>query len=360
MGGVLVGNILYGNYLLTFYFSTLILYSIIGLIVDSSKREKDESTKEVDKNEAIRTPLVRKILQVLITLSVLFAIAYLAYRYKIKPIIDIYKIASYMFFITISLYSLLVLIKFVYIKPLDFKFTPIRKSALKLLGFVMLLVCAAVFSSTNQINSFLLDKKPIITDLLIMTLLTLWYFAVVFFSLSYMILALEGIHSFCKNLNKGKRFKINFKKKTTRNWPYFSEELNRKLDGIERGQILKKFGYYLIWVLSVIVEAIALIFEYLFIRTGELLIFLGIKLFKKCYKWLDDIIKNLGKSIIIVFRGSLVCTLIFIFFIDKYQQILTTAGSEIYEFMCGVIIIPLIITQILEIKGKQPNTKLEP
>ncbi len=203
-----MGNILYGNYLLIFYFSTLIFHSIIEFIIDLNKREKDESTKKVDINETVRTPLVRKILQVLITLSVLFAIAYLAYRYKIKPIIDIYKIVCYMFFIIISLYSLLVLIKFVFIKPLDFKFTPIRKSALKLLGFVMLLVCAAVFSSTNQINSFLLDKKPIITDLLIMTLLTLWYFAVVFFSLSYMILALEGIHSFCKNLNKGECAKI--------------------------------------------------------------------------------------------------------------------------------------------------------
>lgn len=59
---------------------------------------------------------------------------------------------------------------------------------------------------------------------------------------------------------------------------------------------------------------------------------------------------NQGKNIMILSRVSLVFSLLCVYFVDKYQGVLSSLGSEIYEFLCSAILIPLFIAQLTELK----------
>ena len=66
-------------------------------------------------------------------------------------------------------------------------------------------------------------------------------------------------------------------------------------------------------------------------------------------KFVDLMCNTPDKRIVLLSRFSIVFSLTTLFFIDKYNKVLSNSGSEVYEFLCGVIIIPMVITQALEI-----------
>jgi hypothetical protein len=61
-------------------------------------------------------------------------------------------------------------------------------------------------------------------------------------------------------------------------------------------------------------------------------------------------VRNQGEFIIIVSRFSIIVSLLLVNWMDRYLEILSEPGSKIYEFISGVIVIPLLITQIAELK----------
>ena len=59
---------------------------------------------------------------------------------------------------------------------------------------------------------------------------------------------------------------------------------------------------------------------------------------------------NVERVIIIALRLSLIGSITFV--INKYEEILSPKGSDVYEFLCSVVLIPIFITQLVEIKTK--------
>ena len=65
---------------------------------------------------------------------------------------------------------------------------------------------------------------------------------------------------------------------------------------------------------------------------------------------------NPGKAVILCSRFSLISSLIIVFVIDKYLKVFSCSGSQVYDFLCSVIIIPFLITQIMELKDAEKES----
>lgn len=345
-------GILFSNYFMVTYLLVLTCFSL----VTSSVKQNREAIEKKDKSVDTHTTNVRVFVQLFFMIGLIIALFFLVFKYQIKPIIYFFYVAAVLIGIVVIPYSIWSFIQYVFIKPFDFELTKIRESALGLTGFILYGICGIIANgdSGNQINQLLLKIDPVIADLLTIALLTFWYFTVTFFTLSFFILTLHKINIFVRSRIKNKKPTVTSKRTSEKNGLILSKLILEKIDMCKDGKPWIKVKYYVFWVVCIPVDLLIGLLKVMYIDAVKLIFIASKRFLRNGVRFLVNILsKNQGKAIIIVSRVSLVGSLIFVYLIDKYQQIFSISGSEIYEFICSVIIIPLLITQLIEIRSKR-------
>lgn len=357
---------LYRDLLIGTYAVLALLHYLFDATVTAKtkKNEKNATNQDDVIDKAKTTTKPRDIVQSLMSFLVIVTALLLSLIYPAKPIKFIFSLLSFSLWIGVLPYSISGFIEYVFIKPLDYELTKEREKILTFIGFAMLLVCSEISLESRiiQIKHWLAGVKPVVADVSLMAGFTFWYFTVSFFILYYVVLSLHKIVVLINSKFNLKDITTPKKhiKKLTRRFSLAQSVANR-IDSLTQKKKWKKIGYYFLWFICSLVDGliipIQVIIKNLTIACLFSLQILILPGFRKLFIALG---KNQGKSIIIISRVLLVGSLLFVYLIDKYMKLFSAQGSEIYEFMCSVFIIPFLITQLIEIRRKKKNITCKP
>ena len=192
------------------------------------------------------------------------------------------------------------------------------------------------------------------SDILKAILLIFWYFSIVFFTVVFSILSVHKVIVIFKMYIKLPNCKKHEIKRKSKDWKKISEKIWNKIETIPQKKIWKKIFGYLIWLLVLVIDVVV-VFMIAFVRMlidliRVMLIIIPRNLWGYIKKGLSKLENDQGKAVIISSRIALVSSLLIVFCIDKYKHLFSNDGSAVYEFICSVILIPFLITQLGALK----------
>lgn len=355
-----MNGILYGEFFLNQFSVIFGFYSVLFAINQFFSNQKaDNKTIEKKSNEK---NTIKDVITIVIMITVIVVIMwggmYWIIDKKILLGAGFILLLSFLYCGIAFLVAIFDFVRYVFLKSSDFKLTKEHEGSLWLIGLSTYFVCYAIevdeLGKSIEQSIFLLTNYQ--SDVVKAIVLIFWYFSIIFFTISFFILFVHrAIIIFKRFIKPSNNRRSNQKQeKKEKEWKRISEEIWTKIEKISRTQKWKKRFGYLLWFFCLIGEVI-IAFIFAFIKMlKELLWILVIglprKLWKYVKKWLNLLEKDQGKGIIISSRISLVVSLLIVFLVDKYQGIFSTEGSEVYEFLCSVIIIPFLITQVSALK----------
>ena len=202
-------------------------------------------------------------------------------------------------------------------------------------------ICIIKLYAANW-NAFILDSLK-------MSFLILWYFFVMFFSLVFLLLTLHNVVAFCdkkKEHVKCKEWKYNELEII-----FDSEKVWGKLEATQNYK--KKILYGIIWILYCIWDSLKALVVSIIEIVRKVILAMVYVLLRSIEKVVNLLKKDQSKVVIISSRISLISSLLIVYLIDKYEQVFSKSGSEVYGFLSSVIIIPFLISQISSLRSRR-------
>lgn len=348
-----------GDFLLLVFFGTFCFYAII-YVLSSFLKVKDETLER--SNTGLTEPKtwrLKSIVQLIELLVCIIGLFYFVLKYQIKFVIFGFIIIVFAWWIVLIPYIIGDFVHYIFVKPFEYKLTKEKENTLVLAVFLTLFVCSLMISPTikSTFESVGLEVPLSVKDIFLMVGLTFWYFVICFFNFAFIIL---GLHKLIVSIKpKTKNGTKTMPKE--KSWQFDANiikvriRIGEKIVLLHPDRIGRRIGYLISKTLWIIMEPVMIIVEGLVECLWKLLylIFKGSFVVICIYmKRLINVLEtNQGKNILILSRVSLVFSLLCVYFVDKYQGVLSPSGSEIYEFLCSVILIPLFIAQLTELKG---------
>ncbi|WP_312833620.1 hypothetical protein [Sedimentibacter saalensis] len=353
------------NYLMTVYINVLAIYVIADMVYisfDYYGKSKVEGINKSDERKE-KTKL-RDIIKVAVLIAIVIIGFIFVLSHQVKPVIYFFSVIALLMGIIVLPYVIYIFFQYIFIKQFDYELTRYRESALGLFGIITLFVYVMMLQedTSNHINWLILNIEPVFSDLLLMFFLNFWYFSAMFFTLSFFVLILHKIKVMLKIKNKIKiRYNKSIKNEKNKKMYYLlSQTIEKKIEILPKTKILKRINYNIYWLLCIIIDTIIVFLITvndclkgllsIIILAPQEIICNGGKVISRALS------KNQGKTIIFISRISLVVSLLLVYFIDKYKKVFSAPGSEIYEFLCSVIIIPFLITELYNLKNSQRGT----
>lgn len=277
---------------------------------------------------------------------------------KIKILLILFLVVGLLFAGVTFAVSIVEFIKYIILRPYDYELTKDREKILLLVGFIVYVACNIVVSGMQSgIGEFFANLKVFQADMIQIFILIFWYFSCIFFCLTYITLSVHKIVHIIdahpiKNVFLKKKEK---REEPNKEWKFYSDKILVKI-GKTRRKKLKWFGLWLAWLMCICVDAIIMLVITLYdiVKTVFIVVIIAIPkiIFNKLRKLVSYFRQNPGKIIVLNSRLALVSSLLIVYLLDQYQDILSDAGSAVYEFLCSVIIIPFLITQLNDLKNK--------
>ena len=318
--------------------------------------QKDISETENENRKKIK---VYDIIQLMIILIGILAPFYVIIRYRIKIFLVLMIIVGGIMLGIVFSVALIEFIRYVFLRSMDLKITKESKNTLWLVGVFVLAICSAL--SEKSTNSFIFQHisgiNIFVSDMVKICILILWYFSVIFFILMFAILLLHNIIMIFPR----KRKRNNKRKGRYTDWKVtlWSNLVMGSIEKVSKEYKMRKVLYYAIWIICCFVDGIRnciIGLANLIYMLWTILASLPSILLKKTTQVIGILFqRDQGKVIVICSRLAMVSSLLMIYIINKYEQILSNAGSDIYEFLCSVMIIPFLVTQINSMKNLKKN-----
>lgn len=355
-----MNGILYGEFFLTqlsvFFICYSVLFAISPILI--YKRENEE----VIEKTANGKNTIKDVISIGITLAVILVVMlggmYWIIKKKILLGAGFIVLLSFLYCGIAFLVAVFDFIRYVFLKSSDFKLTKEHEGSLWLIGLATYFVCYTI--EVDGLGKWIEQRISLLanyqSDIVKILVLIFWYFSIIFFTISFFVLfvhkAIIIFKRFMKQSNN-RRGKQNREKKEKER-KRISEEIWIMIEKTSRIHKWKKCFLVLLWIFCLIYEAV-MVFVLAFIKMLKELLWIVViglprKLWAHMKKILDLLEQDQGKGIIISSRTSLVASLLIVFLVDKYQGIFSESGSEVYEFLCSVIMIPFLITQLSTLK----------
>jgi hypothetical protein len=356
---------IYGNEILMKQFGILLFVSGVLLAVymvfdPETMNVKNEGNTERE-NGLFKS---RRIIQLIIMLSVLFLLVigglYLTISYKLKIVSICILIIGCMFCGIAFFVSIIEFIQYIFLKPFEYQLTREKENTLWLIGLLAYVVCYTL--TEDDIGKLFNQEMSLMTvywsDIIQMVVLMFWYFSVIFFSLIFLIVSAHKVIMIIRSKLRPKRkfVKKSDTKVHNKSKSELSEKVLGKIGNIPKGKRIERIGVNFFWVFCVILDTLKLIFEAMFDMIQKIvlatLLILPMTIGRGIKKILIILEKNQGKGVTLSSRISLVSSILIVYLVDKYQNVFSKTGSDVYEFFCSVLIIPFLITQLNELHKK--------
>ena len=273
--------------------------------------------------------------------------------YRIEIFVDLIVLVCLALSILAFLLSFVEFIVYIFIKPLDFKATNHNENAFVIVGYIAFALTK--FLSKENSYDYILQIIPyrniFLFDTIKIISLLFWYFSLFFFPLVFLMLILIKMIEICESIYCAlARNKEN--KKKNRSYSEFvllSNLVYFRIKNIPKEHIDKIIIYWSYWVGCCMVDGIRVI-VYFVLTIVKGLLSIAKTTIKKICLYLKN---NMGKVIVICSRLAIIFSLLLTYIIDKYECILSNSGSDVYEFVCSVLLIPFLITSINLLKANK-------
>lgn len=344
-----------------YVFLVYVLIEFISVISDFSIKHKtskndDKSNVKPEKNSLVNDSAKksREIVVIILYIISMFIIVY--FTPKISVLYIAFMSISFFFMFFTMLFSLVEVFCYIFKKPYNYQLSKNIEGSLNITGILFLFTSNNLKELSNTFSKELTNSPAYVLDILKGTPLVLWYFMLYFLISTYIVLILNKCFVFLS------RTKLFNSKATSKFFAIRNPELIRLTSKFEHRfdinnyhSFNSKLLVHMLWLLIAIFDStiglIISIIWYLFIVLTTI-IYTFLKSVLKVIKNLNlRLAENLGRTIIIISRYAIVLALISVIFLDKYETLFTDAGSEIFEFICSVVIIPFAISQIVEIRN---------
>lgn len=362
-----MNGILFGDFfvkLLEIIFTGYSVLFVVGRVLLEEKNDReDEEKKQTEK--LVLKDIITFLVIIIVVIAMMWGIVYWIIDRKNIVAAGVILLLSFLYCGIAFGVAILEFVRYVFLKSSNFKMTKGIESSMWLIGLSTCFVCHCleIEGLGKIIEQSLANLTNYESDILKAILLIFWYFSIVFFGVVFSILSVHKLIVIFKKYIKLPNCKKHEFKWKSKDWQKISEKIWNKIEVIPQKNIWKKIIYYLIWLLVLIVD-VAVVFMIAFIRMlidliRVMLIIIPRKMWGYIKTLLGKLENDQGKAIIISSRIALVSSLLIVFCIDKYKHLFSADGSAVYEFICSVILIPFLITQLGALKEKNKERACE-
>lgn len=350
----------YEQWLYKIFQFTYILYTLSYLIFEiitkiSEKNKFAVATKDneglSDVSHKVRTSIKRYMF-----FLGSMCIIYMIVMESRNPFVRIFSMYSLFIFGFTAISSMGKSFQDILFKPYRFKLTENHQYGFLMAGFVTSYIYKypQSLSNVNVASVILPNTDVFLIDLIVILVQLLWNFLMYFLILVYLMIFARRVLFFIRKRSKGtSRLKRNTKQSKGLDYLIFTIRVESHIDAKPTRGLLYKVIIYLVWFFAVLFDSslglIILIIYNIYLNIKGLVKIVLNWIVMAGTKLVDLMCNTPDKRIVLLSRFSIVFSLTTLFFIDKYNKVLSNSGSEVYEFLCGVIIIPMVITQALEI-----------
>ena len=351
-----------GENLLLISFSAMLFATIISncvlLVINDLKENKatDEQRKE-KANTFI--DILKGTIQILVILFFYIGVLWFAAYQKIRLVMIVFMIMACLFSVITFVGAITDFVQYVFVKR-AYRLSLGDQRSIIFTGLITLIFCYSL--TTNDmaiwIGEEFSSKNVFIMDVVRILFLIIWYFSTMFFNVVLLVITIHNAVAIFKHIRRRKGKKINIKFIEFK-FISLSNDTLISMKNVRGLNFIIYIGKCIIWLLVSIFEAVL---NAIFNFADFLLKMLAVVILYPCmvvFKILKQIIYICGKQyervIVYVSRFSLVLSLVIVYFVDSYEHILSNSGSQVYEFLCSVIIIPFLITQITELRMNSNN-----
>lgn len=188
-----------------------------------------------------------------------------------------------------------------------------------------------------------------LSDFFIAISLIIWYGISLFLYISHFFIISEYIFNLMKK--SAIKNKIHFFLKKPLNETKW--EITPYNDIFTPNDLLDNIIYFIFYTLCVVIDLLIISFSDSVIMTYKsiyLLIKKGYSIINRVFIFLQ---RTPGIKLVISFRFAFIISILLVHSVDKYMQIFSPAGSNVFEYVGSVIVIPLIISQVNEIRNSK-------
>lgn len=277
----------------------------------------------------------------------------------------IFSIATLLFFAIPMFYAVFILIKYFFRNPSDYKLSSKVETSLKYMMFILFIFFLNNQKITsNNLYYFLYSKNSaIMVDMKKAIIMIMWYYLWMFSVCLMIMLSIEkGIYLLKRKKKVIKIFKSLTRKEIQKPKEIKFDYLETLTKAVISDTLNKpwyiKIYYNLKWFIGLLAN-ITYVFFVLLIKILIFDVYYFIKIilsksFNYTISKLNAInYENLGRGIVLASRIYLAISLLIVYGLDKYIFLFSSKGSVIYEYFASVIIIPLILTSVIDIKNKK-------
>jgi len=344
---IMMKDMLFFNEISTTLMVVLVFYLISYAFVKSDAKKPDESKKVIENGNIIHT---RAALFVLIATCVLIAILIFAKRIAEYIFIGISCLGYIMNFI----YGLSIFLRSVMLNTKEYEITEDKERTLASFCIVSNLVLGFILDAAKRTILLSINKNTFAYDLYSGCFTFMFYYTILF---NIICLFLLGLHNFRYVAHKEV---IQYHpSKISAIIQKGDEYLRREAESLTDIRFVKgeNTNSSIVWfvLISILKLALAMVVYLLLLLVDSVLIL--IFLIEKTINILINIIlkivhRNPGNTLVWISKLLFIITLIFVFVVDQYTGLFSKAGSKCYEYLSSVIIIPLLISQIQDIRKK--------
>lgn len=344
-------GIYFEKYFLIILLTTFLLYFTVKSTLEALS--DFASLCNINNDKVNNMQKAEVLIQLIVLLSVVLGGMFLALQ---NIVIRTYiAAAGFIWLLLVFIFVIADFIKYILGTHDTYNLTERNENIFLLSGLLMVFIYIVMypFSNSDPLNSIIAKMPLWIKDFILMVFLICWYFSPLFFSITYIILTLNKLTEFFKDRD----IKINNKKKKI-SMGLKVPRIHRIIKGLKNYSFFKgkyKGINYAVFFILTIIESLLMGIDLIIDIIAQMC--LMIKTF--CTFLMNIIIKSIhilrsdsGRIIAVLSRLSLIMSVLTVFVIDKYENVFSTAGSEIYEFLCSVLMIPFFITQLNKIRNK--------
>jgi len=343
--------------ILSFY----ILFAILlpAIVTNKETRIDNWLNDDAPTNQTASDILMFNVIKTLVSVATICFLIIFSFFYQDATIVRILSFSIIPAFLFSFVIYFSVIFRYLFTRPHDYELTKWREASLFFIGLINMIFLNFILNESRviQLNRFLDCANPILKDSILMLLLVVVVFAYIFFSLALFLLTLQNANDFLRDLTKTKP-QLEYKPlklvSESRYEFLLSSIMLVRINGLSSSQFIKKLVFRLLWFISIPLDATIMFFA-IFILPSVSIMGYVVKntriVVRNTSRYFSDILyENKGKAVILISRFSIIASLLTVLVIDKYYELFSPSGSSMYEFLCSVIIIPIFITQLIELK----------
>lgn len=333
----------------------IIYYFIIRIFItglsDSVKIKKEINTE----NEKTAEVTVRLIGALIFLLIIIFSIVIVLERnitYIITPLI-----IWFILFVSIMIIqSIINTIRFIFGKKYIIKISEYDERSIILLSGILIYISSNYYNETiSAYLVFLNQQSTLICDILITISILGLLFLFTFFTCAISFFALQRTCKLILRLFPTIHYKykmINYDD----NKAIF--QMKRTIKALKGGIQIKYIHiiifYFIIDFILGILDFILELLKQVFFPLCNIIIMLGSVIICGIIKISNA---NNGTTIVVASRISIIGAFIILYIYNSYYPVLSQIGTDVFRFVSSVIIIPILITQIIDIRTNVQQNK---